>query len=142
MKSTEIAVGRVIVAKIEPNEDLFDAIKELIKKHKIKSGLINVIGALKQFTIGYFDIEKKKYNFKTFDEDIELISCMGNIAFKDNEPIIHLHVSVGKDDYSIIGGHLGQPSVVSITAEVYIYEINQTLTRANDPQFDLSLLDL
>ncbi len=142
MKSTEIAVGRVIVAKIEPNEDLFDAIKELIKKHKIKSGLINVIGALKQFTIGYFDIEKKKYNFKTFDEDIELISCMGNIAFKDNEPIIHLHVSVGKDDYSIIGGHLSQPSVVSITAEVYIYEINQTLTRANDPQFDLSLLDL
>ena len=142
MKSTETAVGRVIVAKIEPNEDLFDAIKELIKKHKIKSGLISVIGALKQFTIGYFDIEKKKYNFKTFDEDIELISCMGNIAFKDNEPIIHLHVSVGKDDYSIIGGHLSQPSVVSITAEVYIYEINQTLTRANDPQFDLSLLDL
>jgi len=142
LKSTEIAVGRVIVAKIEPNEDLFDAIKELIKKHKIKSGLINVIGALKQFTIGYFDIEKKKYNFKTFDEDIELISCMGNIAFKDNEPIIHLHVSVGKDDYSIIGGHLSQPSVVSITAEVYIYEINQTLTRANDPLFNLSLLDL
>ena len=142
MKSTETAVGRVIVAKIEPNEDLFDAIKELIKKHKIKSGLISVIGALKQFTIGYFDIEKKKYNFKTFDEDIELISCMGNIAFKDNEPIIHLHVSVGKDDYSIIGGHLSQPSIVSITAEVYIYEINQTLTRANDPQFDLSLLDL
>ena len=142
MKSTETAVGRVIVAKIEPNEDLFDAIKELIKKHKIKSGLINVIGALKQFTIGYFDIEKKKYNFKTFDEDIELISCIGNIAFKDNEPIIHLHVSVSKEDYSIIGGHLSQPSVVSITAEVYIYEINQTLTRANDPQFDLSLLDL
>jgi len=142
LKSTETAVGRVIVAKIEPNEDLFDAIKELIKKHKIKSGLINVIGALKQFTIGYFDIEKKKYNFKTFNEDIELISCMGNIAFKDNEPIIHLHVSVGKDDYSIMGGHLSQPSVVSITAEVYIYEINQTLTRANDPQFDLSLLDL
>ena len=89
-----------------------------------------------------FDIEKKKSNFKTFNEDIELISCMGNIAFKDNEPIIHLHVSVGKDDYSIMGGHLSQPSVVSITAEVYIYEINQTLTRANDPQFDLSLLDL
>ena len=142
MKSIETTVGRVIVAKIEPNEDIFDAIKELIQKHKIKSGLINVIGALKQLTIGYFDIEKKEYNYTTFNEDIELISCMGNIAFKENEPIIHLHVSVGKDDYSIIGGHLSQPSVVSITAEVYIYEINQALNRANDPQFDLSLLDL
>lgn len=142
MKSKETTVGRVIVAKIDPNEDLFDAIKELIKKHKIKSGLINVIGALKQFTIGYFDIEKKEYNFKTFEEDIELISCMGNISFKDNEPIIHLHVSVGKDDYSIIGGHLNQPSIVSVTAEVYIYEINDTITRVNDVRFDLSLLDL
>ncbi len=142
MKSKETTVGRVIVAKIEPNEDIVDAIKELIKKHNIKSGLLNVIGALKQFTIGYFDIETKEYNFKTFDEDIELISCMGNIAFKDNEPIIHLHVSVGKEDYSIIGGHLSQPSIVSVTAEVYVYEITQTITRANDPQFDLSLLDL
>ena len=142
MKSKETTVGRVIVSKIQPDEDLFEAIKELIKKHNIKSGLLNVIGALKQFTIGYFNIEKKQYNFKTFNEDIELISCMGNISFKDNEPIIHLHVSVGKDDYTIIGGHLGQPSVVSITAEVYIYEINDKINRANDPQFNLSLLDL
>ena len=142
MKSKETTIGRVIIAKIEPNEDLFDSIKELIKKHKIKSGLINVIGALKQFTIGYFDIEKKEYSIKTFDEDIELISCMGNISFKENEPIIHLHVSVGREDYSIIGGHLNQPSIVSITAEVYIYEVNQVIMRANDPQFDLSLLDL
>jgi len=142
LKSKETTVGRVIVSKIQPDEDLFEAIKELIKKHNIKSGLLNVIGALKQFTIGYFNIEKKQYNFKTFNEDIELISCMGNISFKDNEPIIHLHVSVGKDDYTIIGGHLGQPSVVSITAEVYIYEINDKINRANDPQFNLSLLDL
>ncbi len=142
MKSKETTVGRVIIAKIEPNEDIFDAIKEIIKKHNVKSGLLNVIGALKQFTIGFFNIDTKEYNFKTFDEDVELISCMGNISFKDKEPIIHLHVSVGKDDYGIIGGHLSQPSIVSITAEVYIYEINQTVLRANDPQFDLSLLDL
>ena len=67
---------------------------------------------------------------------------MGNISFKDNEPVIHLHVSIGKDDYSIIGGHLSQPTIVSITAEVYIYEIKQTIIRATDPQFGLNLLDL
>jgi len=142
LKSKEASVNRVIVAKIEPNEDIFDAIKEVINKHKIKSGLVNIIGALKKFTIGYFNIDKKEYNIKTFDEDVELISCMGNISYKDNDPIIHLHVSVGMDDYSIIGGHLNQPSIVSVTAEVYIYEINHIINRTNDPQFDLSLLDL
>lgn len=142
MKSKETSVNRVIIAKIEPNEDIFDAIKEVINKHNIKSGLVNIIGALKKFTIGYFNIDKKEYNLKTFDEDVELISCMGNISYKDNDPIIHLHVSVGMDDYGIIGGHLNQPSIVSVTAEVYIYEINHIINRTNDPQFDLSLLDL
>ena len=142
MKSIETKVGRVFVAKLMPDEDLIDAIKELVKKHNIKAGLINVIGALKKFTIGYFDLNTKEYKFETFEEDVELISSMGNISYKDGEPIIHMHISVGKDDYSIIGGHLSQPSIISVTGEVYIYEIAQKLNRVNDPQFNLSLIEL
>ena len=142
MKSIETNVGRVIVGRIMPDEDIFDAIIEIIKKHNVKSGLINVIGAFKKFTIGYFDLETKEYNFKTFDEPVELISCMGNISYKDGEPLIHIHVTIGRGDYSIIGRHLSQPSIISVTGEVYIYEIDQKLIRTNDPQFDLSLLDL
>jgi predicted DNA-binding protein with PD1-like motif len=67
---------------------------------------------------------------------------MGNISYKDGQPIIHIHISVGKDDYGIIGGHLSQPSIVSVTGEVYIYEIAQKLNRVTDPQFNLSLLEL
>ncbi len=142
MKSIETKIGRVIVGKILPGEDLINAVTEIIKKHEIKSGLINIIGALKQFTIGYFNLHTKQYNFKTFNEDVELISCMGNVAYKDGEPMIHLHVTIGKDDFSILAGHLSQPSIISVTGEVYIYEIAQKLNRVNDPQFDLSLIDL
>lgn len=142
MKSVETKIGRVIVGKILPGEDLIDAVTEIVKKHEIKSGLINIIGALKQFTIGYFNLHTKQYNFKTFNEDVELISCMGNVAYKDGEPMIHLHVTVGKDDFSMLAGHLSQPSIISVTGEVYIYEIAQKLNRVNDPQFDLSLIDL
>jgi len=142
LKSIETKIGRVIVARLMPDEDLIDAIKEIVRKYNIKAGLINVIGALKKVTIGFFDLKTKEYNFKTFEEDVELISCMGNIAYKDEEPIIHLHVSVGKDDFSIIGGHLSQPSIISVTGEVYVYEIGQKLNRSTDPQFNLSLLEL
>jgi len=142
LKSIETKIGRVFVARIMPDEDLIDAIKEIVKKHNIKAGLINVIGALKKFTVGYFDLNTKEYKFKTFEEDVELISSMGNISYKDGEPIIHMHISVGKDDYGIIGGHLSQPSIISITGEVYIYEIAQKLNRVNDPQFNLSLLEI
>jgi hypothetical protein len=67
---------------------------------------------------------------------------MGNIAFKDGEPIIHLHISVGNKEYSIRGGHLFQPAIVSITGEVYIFEIDQKLQKKTDLKFNLSLLNL
>jgi len=142
MKSIETNIGRVIVARVMPNEDLIDATKDIVKNHDVKAGLINVIGAFKIFTIGYFDLSTKEYNFKTFEEDVELISCMGNVSYKNGEPLIHIHVSVGKDDYNIIGGHLSQPSIISITAEVFIYEIDQKLNRVNEQPFNLSLLEL
>ncbi len=142
MKSIETKVDRVIVGKIEPEEEIFEKIIELVKTYDIKAGLINVIGAFKKFTIGYFDLSKNEYNFKTFEENVELLTCMGNISHKDGEPIIHIHVTLGKEDYSIMGGHLSSPSVISITGEVFIYEIAQKLNRAVDPQFGLSLLDI
>jgi len=142
LKSLETKISRVIVGKVEPNEDLVDSIIEMIKKYNIKSGFIKCIGALKTFTIGFYIIDSKEYKMKTFNENVELISCIGNIAYKDGEPIIHLHASLGKGDYSVIGGHLSKPSIVSVTGEVSIYEIDQKLYRANDPQFNLSLLNI
>ena len=142
MKNIESKIKRVIVGKVEPDEDLIDSIIQMIKVHNIKSGLINCIGALKTFTLGYFDVDLKEYLKKKFDEYVELVSCMGNISFKDGEPIVHLHISIGTKDYNIFGGHLFQPSIVSITGEVYIFEIDKKLNRVIDPRFDLSLLDI
>ena len=142
MKSIETKSKRIIVAKVEPNEDLIDSIISLVKKYDIKSGIINCIGALKKFTIGFYNINSKNYNLKTFEEYVELISCIGNISFKHKDPIIHLHVSLGRSDYTVIGGHLTQPSIVSVTGEVKIIELDQKLLRAEDPLFNLSILDL
>ncbi|MHA1933551.1 MAG: PPC domain-containing DNA-binding protein, partial [Promethearchaeota archaeon] len=104
-----------MVGKVEPDEDLIEAIIQMVKNHKIQSGLINCIGALKKFSLGYFNIDTKIYEIKTFEEYIELVSCIGNIAFKDDEPVIHLHISIGNREYSVKGGHLFSPAIVSIT---------------------------
>jgi predicted DNA-binding protein with PD1-like motif len=142
LKSLETKNRRVIFGKVEPEEDLMESIIDMVNKHNIKSGIINCIGALKKFTIGFFEIDSKEYKLETFNENVELITCLGNIAFKDNEPIIHLHASLGRKDYSVIGGHLAKPSIVSVTGEVCIFETDEKLNRVNDPQFDLSLLSI
>ena len=142
MKYLETEINRIIVAKIEPDEDLIDSILRLVKIYDIKSGFLNCIGAFKKFTIGYFDLNKKTYKYKTFNEYVEMISCIGNIAYKDGEPIIHVHISVGRSNYNVIGGHLSQPSIISVTGEVCIYEIDQKVNRIMEQRFNLPLLDL
>lgn len=142
MKALETGITRVIVGKLEPGDDLLDSLLKLVKTYKIKSGFINCIGALKQFTLGYFDLDLNEYKMETFNENVELVSCIGSVSYKDGEPIIHIHISIGRRDYSILGGHLGKPSIVSITGEVSIFEIDKELIREIDPQFGLSLLKL
>ena len=142
MRSIEAKIKRIIVGKVDPDEDLIEAIITMVQHHNIQSGLINCIGALKKFTIGYFNIDTKTYERKTFDDYIELVSCMGNIAFKEGEPIIHLHISIGNREFSVMGGHLFQPAIVSITGEVYIIEIEEKLYRETDLKLNLSLLNL
>ncbi|MHA1272356.1 MAG: PPC domain-containing DNA-binding protein [Promethearchaeota archaeon] len=142
MKSIESKIGRIIVARLMPGEDVLESIKELVKEYDIKAGLINIIGALSKITVGYFDLELKEYKFKTFEENVELVGCIGNISYKDGEPIIHLHITLGRPDYSLFGGHLSQPSIISVTGEVYIYEIDKKLNRSIDENTKLALLDL
>jgi predicted DNA-binding protein with PD1-like motif len=142
LRSIKTKITRVIVAKIEPNEDLIASIIDLVNKYNIKSGIITCIGAMKKFTIAFYEVDSQKYKTETFDENVELISCVGNISYKDDELVIHLHVSLGRSDYSVIGGHLSRPSIVSVTGEVKIFEIEHKLNRIADPQFNLSLLDL
>jgi len=142
MKSIKTNISRVIVGKLEVGDDLMDSILTIVKGHEVKSGFINCIGALKQFTLGYFDLNSKKYKMETFNENVELVSCIGSIAYIDGDPAIHIHICVGRSDYSVIGGHLGKPSLISITGEVSIFEIDQKLNRAIDSQFNLSLLDI
>lgn len=142
MRNIESKIGRGIIGKVMPNEDLLDAITEKVIKHEIKSGLINIIGALKQLTVGDYDLNEKNYKNKIIKEDLELVSCMGYISYLNGESIVHLSVSVGRRDHGVIGGHLAQPSNVFVTAEDYIYEIEQKIYRSHELQYNSNLLDL
>jgi len=142
LKDLETKISRVIVVKLEPGDELLTSLSKIVKTYKIKSGFINCIGALKKFTLGYYDLDLNEYKMETFSENVELVSCIGSVSYKDGEPIIHIHISIGRRDYSVLGGHLGKPSIVSITGEVSIFEIDKKLIRELDPQSGLALLKL
>jgi len=149
MKSKEMNSSnntRIIIARLYEDEDIIESLVELVKQYSIKGGLINGIGAIKFATLRFYNQETQEYENKEFNEDLEVTSLMGNISWLKNsmesDPIIHVHVNLGKKDCSVIGGHLSSKTLVGPTLEVYILETDEVIHRALDEKLNLTLLDL
>ena len=117
----------------------------LTKKEKIKSGIIHLIGALKkaEIVVGPNKVEiPPEPVWKTFDDGRELLG-FGTIFWKGDEPKIHIHASIGREDFVNLG-------CVRTNAEVYlviesvIIEINTPapVTRKYDEKFGLDLINM
>ena len=70
------------------------------------------LGAFRSVTLGFFDFGRKDYERIPIDEQVEVLSLVGDFASdEDGEVALHAHVVVGKRDGSAHGGHLLAASV-------------------------------
>jgi predicted DNA-binding protein with PD1-like motif len=71
------------------------------------------IGALSYAKLGWFNWETKEYDPAcVLDEQVELLSLIGDIALREGEPQLHAHVVVGRSDGTAHGGHLLEPTTI------------------------------
>jgi predicted DNA-binding protein with PD1-like motif len=92
-------------------------------------------------TLGYFDWEKKDYLKIRIEEQVEVLSLLGDIAVDNGKPKIHAHVVVGRRDGTACGGHLLE-GVVRPTLEIIISESPQALQKKYDPESRLALISV
>jgi predicted DNA-binding protein with PD1-like motif len=93
----------------------------------------------RRLTLGYFDFALKDYRRIEIDEQVELVSLLGDFALSKGEPKLHAHVVVAKSDGSAHGGHLLQ-GVVRPTLEVVLVESPAWLHRETDAATGLPLI--
>ncbi len=136
-------IQRIIVAKLEPGEDILKMIETVAKEHDIRMGQLNLIGAVERAVLGYFDRESGEYRSRTIERDLEVVSCMGNIGrLEDGTVAIHAHMIVADDGAVCYGGHVLPGCRISVTGELVIVEGRGILTRARDERTGLNLLKL
>ncbi|MCI0603298.1 DNA-binding protein [bacterium] len=128
----------VLIPKI--GDELLTSLMGFAKEENIAAGSIQAIGALQDFELGYYYLNKKEYGRKKFNEIAELISCSGNLASREGNPFIHIHVAMGRDDFSVIGGHLFS-GIVAVTAEVILFPFPEKMDRTYDERTGLFLLN-
>ncbi|MEM2896506.1 MAG: DUF296 domain-containing protein [Candidatus Bathyarchaeia archaeon] len=95
---------------------------------------------MKWADIAYYDLENKRYLSKKFDENLEIISMLGNVSTMDNSKVIHAHVCLGRIDYSTIAGHFNEGEVIS--CEVVMKKYSAILKREKDEVTGLNLFKL
>jgi hypothetical protein len=123
-----------------PGEDVLETIESVAKKHGVESGQLSLIGAIAGANLGYFDLENKQYKHFSVEEDVEVVSCMGNISMHKGDLVVHAHMIVADDKGNCHGGHLLPGCKVSVTIELIITETEATLKREKDEKTGLNLL--
>ena len=108
--------------KLTPGDIINDSILAFATSEGIKGGFLQGIGAVASIELGYFDREIGEYRFQRLDGDFEMLSVVGNLTTSGSgERILHIHGIFGKDDLSLVGGHI-KSAVVSVTGEFYFRE--------------------
>lgn len=130
------------IVRLEKGEELISSLTKLVKDEQIPSCWINAIGASSKTTLGFYQLEQKEYQWKTFEELMEVTGLQGNIAWDGNEPVFHIHGTFSKQDMSSLGGHVKE-LVAGGTLEVLLHKwYADNLTRSKDEEIGLNLLDL
>lgn len=111
------------------------------KTQRLGGSRISAIGAFSEVTLGYFDWKAKDYKKIPVNEQVEVLSLLGDIALKEGEPKVHAHVVVGRSDGSTRGGHLVEARVRP-TLELMIVESPAHLQKQVDPETGLALIRL
>ncbi|MBU7015020.1 MAG: DUF296 domain-containing protein [Theionarchaea archaeon] len=128
----------VIVVRLFKGEELIESVKSVCIKEKISSGRVQAIGAVQRAILGYFDTEEKQY--LKFECKGEVVSCMGNIAERDGELVVHAHAVISEKDGTCKGGHVFSAEA-SATLEIFIESV-PGLARTLDKETGLFLLNL
>ena len=131
--------ARHFVGRLNEGDLLLESLTQFVTEEGIAVGEIKVIGAVHNAVFGFYDIRTKQYQVNVIDDPMEIAACVGNISRKDGAPLLHLHVTLSREDGHAIGGHLMEGTRV-LAAEFVIEELSgEPLERHHDEATGLFL---
>jgi predicted DNA-binding protein with PD1-like motif len=112
--------------RLKKGDDLRLSIENYAKQNNIKAAVIvSAVGHLSKTVLRNASATK----VITLDQDVEIVSITGTISPEES----HIHIAVSDENLKTYGGHLKAGSLVGITAEIVLLELeNYTFSRKLD----------
>src|SRR3989344_2862866 len=141
MKIRDTEKGFII--KLERGEELIATLTDFCEKRGVRNAVFQGIGAVERVQIGYYDLGKKEYFFRSEPGVFEVASMQGNVALVEDRPFIHAHAVLSRCDESLecIGAHIKE-AYVAVTLEGFLTPVDISLGRELNDSIGLKLLKL
>jgi uncharacterized protein len=124
---------------LDTGDEAVAKLAEFIRKNEVEAASLTAIGAFHRALLGYFDWQSKEYKKIAVDEQVEVLSLLGDVAVAEEGPTLHVHAVLGKADGSVVGGHLLEGHVRP-TLEVILIQPPSYLRKRRDPITGLALI--
>lgn len=121
-------------------DEALSGLLDFADKYQVTSGHFTAIGALSGAVLAWFDPQRKMYREIPINEQVEVLSMVGDFALYQGKPTVHTHMVVGARDGRTSGGHVIE-AVVFPTLEVFVTVDAHPLNKKYDRETDLTLID-
>ena len=97
MQSRNIDVDgrRVVIIVADKGDDPVTAITDAADRYGLRAAQITAVGGFSRATLGYFDRSRHDYRPIPVDEQVEVLSFLGDLATADGRLVPHVHVVLG-----------------------------------------------
>jgi uncharacterized protein len=131
---------RTFAVVLATGDEVMASLTSFATDHRLAATQFTAIGALSRAVVAFFEWESRQYRNIPIEEQVEVLSLLGDITLDADKPKVHAHIVLGKSDGSAQGGHLVE-AVARPTVEVILTETPTHLRRRFDPASGLPLID-
>jgi len=136
----EIEGLRTVALVLNTDDEAVATLASFAVEYRLAASHFIAIGAFSRAVVAYFDWATKQYRHTKINEQVEVLSLVGDIVIEEDLPKVHAHVVLGKADATAHGGHLIEGHVRP-TLEIVVTETPRHLRRRFDPVSKLALID-
>ncbi|PYK19560.1 MAG: DUF296 domain-containing protein [Verrucomicrobia bacterium] len=127
----------IILAK---GDEVMSGLTDFASQNKVASASFTAIGAFSHATVAWFDDARREFRLIPIEQQVELVSMIGDIALVNDRPAVHTHVAVASSDGTMRGGHVINAFVFP-TLELFMTVYPTPLHKESDEATGLKLID-
>ena len=131
---------KVYVIVFLKGDEVLSGLTDFAAKYNVGDAHFTGIGAVSSATTAWIDLDKKLYRPTVTNQQVEVLSLIGEIAAFNGKPVVHMHAILGRSDGTTVGGHVWELNV-NPTVEVFLTANATPLAKRPDPDSGLKLID-